>query len=716
MFQRLVFAILFCLCGATGLKATHIVGGELTYRCLGNNQYELTLTVYRDCYTGVPWFDNPASIGVFDANWIRRQSFLVSLDSMTNDTLPIQLSNPCLIAPPDVCVHRSVYKKIVNLPYLAGGYHIVYQRCCRNNLIRNIIEPLDTGASFTVEVSESALEDCNAGAVFNYWPPVAICVNEPIDFDHSASDADGDSLVYRLCTPLTGANPDFPVPQPPFAGPYPPISWLNPYNLQNMLGGQPLTIQPQTGFLTGVPNIIGNFVVGVCVDEYREDQLISTTRRDFQYNVADCGKPLAAFFAPEALCDTLSLRFKNESFSASKFKWYFDLLGDTNQVSMQYAPQHMYPDTGWYTVMLVAQPGEPCTDTVLQTIHVTRTYASANLDLTFPDCDENGILVAVQDQSSDPMFGIDSWKWTLVGPDGAVYKSNLQNPQFLVDDYGDYALTLEATSGNGCVATREFPFAAPFPPINFLQDSVLICLGDSIRLFPDADPAFQYAWTPSDFLSSDTSYNPLAAPITTTTYNVTVSGNGPCVLEKSIKVKVIDPSSLSVLAIPPAVYAGDPVQLFVIAPDASSYQYKWMPSAGLSNAMVFNPIGYPQDTTLYTVMLSLSTGCLVQGSVLVPVITPFCEPPFVFFPTAFTPNGDSENDFLKLESKIVTEVYWVIYNRWGEKMFEAFSLDDQWDGNYKGKPQPVETYGYYLKVRCINGEESIRKGNVTLLR
>jgi hypothetical protein len=49
-------------------------------------------------------------------------------------------------------------------------------------------------------------------------------------------------------------------------------------------------------------------------------------------------------------------------------------------------------------------------------------------------------------------------------------------------------------------------------------------------------------------------------------------------------------------------------------------------------------------------------------------------------------------------------------------MFEAFSLDDQWDGNYKGKPQPVETYGYYLKVRCINGQESIRKGNVTLLR
>jgi len=43
------------------------VGGEINYRCLGNNQYEITLRVFRDCDTGVPWFDNPASVGVFNA-------------------------------------------------------------------------------------------------------------------------------------------------------------------------------------------------------------------------------------------------------------------------------------------------------------------------------------------------------------------------------------------------------------------------------------------------------------------------------------------------------------------------------------------------------------------------------------------------------------------------------------------------------------------------
>ena len=48
--------------------ATHIAGGEMNYRFLGGTTYEVTLTVYRDCYNGVPPFDNPASIGIFDQN------------------------------------------------------------------------------------------------------------------------------------------------------------------------------------------------------------------------------------------------------------------------------------------------------------------------------------------------------------------------------------------------------------------------------------------------------------------------------------------------------------------------------------------------------------------------------------------------------------------------------------------------------------------------
>ena len=88
----------------------------------------------------------------------------------------------------------------------------------------------------------------------------------------------------------------------------------------------------------------------------------------------------------------------------------------------------------------------------------------------------------------------------------------------------------------------------------------------------------------------------------------------------------------------------------------------------------------------------------------------------MFFPTAFSPNGDGENDILKMEGRLAEEVYWVVYNRWGERMYEAFNIDDAWDGTYKGVEQPAETYGYYYRIRCAGNEVREKKGNVTLIR
>ena len=98
-----------------------------------------------------------------------------------------------------------------------------------------------------------------------------------------------------------GATPDIPQPQPPNPPPYEAINWIDPpYGVDNMLngspGGVPLEINRETGFLTGLPNTIGQFVVGICIEEYRDGELISTTRRDFQYNVGVCGKAVFCFF------------------------------------------------------------------------------------------------------------------------------------------------------------------------------------------------------------------------------------------------------------------------------------------------------------------------------------------------------------------------------------------------------------------------------------
>jgi hypothetical protein len=241
--QKIIFCFLLVLC-THWLHATHIVGGEMNYTCLGNNNYEITLTIFRDCYNGSPnaLFDDPASIGIFSGNdFLLLEEVLIPLDPMLDDTLNPVLSSECLVVPPDVCVHTTTYTTVVNLPPQIGGYILAYQRCCRNQTISNIVDPLDTGATYSVFISEKALLECNSNPKFNAWPPLYICVNEPISFDQSAIDIDGDSIVYKLCTPLEGAEPGDPMPQPPNPPPYSPVTWIDPPTMKPICS----TVQPE---------------------------------------------------------------------------------------------------------------------------------------------------------------------------------------------------------------------------------------------------------------------------------------------------------------------------------------------------------------------------------------------------------------------------------------------------------------------------------------
>ena len=146
--KNLLLMLFLVLPGIT--QATHIIGGEIQYRCLGGDNYEIRVSVYRDCFFGddeAP-FDNPASVGIFDLN----SDTLVGdlrVPFVTDDTLDTFQADPCFIVPPTVCVHTTTYMDTVRLPFRAGGYQIVYQRCCRNETINNIITPREACLLYT---------------------------------------------------------------------------------------------------------------------------------------------------------------------------------------------------------------------------------------------------------------------------------------------------------------------------------------------------------------------------------------------------------------------------------------------------------------------------------------------------------------------------------------------------------------------------------------
>lgn len=133
----------------------------------------------------------------------------------------------------------------------------------------------------------------NSNATFDLFPPLFLCVNEPFSFDHSATDLDGDSLAYCLYNPYNGDNGAGAL-DPTFAGniaSFTPINWIGGFSTNNPLGGTPINLDPTTGLLTGTPTLIGQFVVGVKVKEYRNGVQISETLRDFQFNILNCPQP-----------------------------------------------------------------------------------------------------------------------------------------------------------------------------------------------------------------------------------------------------------------------------------------------------------------------------------------------------------------------------------------------------------------------------------------
>ena len=90
--------------------------------------------------------------------------------------------------------------------------------------------------------------------------------------------------------------------------------------------------------------------------------------------------------------------------------------------------------------------------------------------------------------------------------------------------------------------------------------------------------------------------------------------------------------------------------------------------------------------------------------------------PDVFVPSAFTPNQDGENEVLYVYGRFIKELYFAVYNRWGEKVFETEDQSIGWDGNYKNLPVQNAVFDWYLTVICEDEQRLQLKGNTTLIR
>ncbi|MFK7980790.1 MAG: PKD domain-containing protein [Saprospiraceae bacterium] len=759
------FGIVLALLFSYQLSASHIIGGEVTYECLGNGQYLVEFHLYRDC-SGNVGFDNLGILTYFicDANGTcadnKTQADGNVLRVAPREIRPVSPPDlECLLAPVDACVEEAIYafeidgtRAIFN-PMSDSSYVIAFQRCCRNETILNIEDPEFSGSTYVIEINPASQASCNSSPVFNNFPPTVICNNEPINFDHSASDPDGDSLVYFFCSPLLGGgivgdvnldptgdarDCDGVSPEPACTN-LEEVVFIGPtYSAATPMAGNPVvSIDSVTGLITGIPTIQGQFVVGVCVEEYRDGQLMGSIQRDFQFNVAACIQNITAQIQSDEVrenigpngnvisrdfaltfCGQETVTFVNESFDRAFINdilWEFE---EGTIISNNWDAEVMFPGQGDYAGKLYLNPNSPqCIDSANIFVKILPDI-TADFSQSFDSCTIGPVTFV--DASSTDAQSITNWDWDL----GDGNTSNLQNPVYQYANAGNYGISLSVTDNNGCTDTETVNINyAPAPQsVAIVQSTEGGCNPTPIVFTNNSMPIgadYEILWDFGDGNTS-TEISPTHVYETAGVYSVSLSIESPL----GCFVAADYPDLINILESPEAGFSLMPNELSSTNPtvqvnDASFNAVEWRYEfSNQGTSTMANPSFTFRDTGQQQIVqiVTAPSGCRDTAVQLIDVI------PFVqwFMPNAFTPTRDGVNDIFIGNGALAgaTDFTFTIWNRWGELVFETDDFTQGWNGRKgnAGRDSPTGVYVYLLSYRTPRGEKVQLDGFATLIR
>lgn len=227
----------------------------------------------------------------------------------------------------------------------------------------------------------------------------------------------------------------------------------------------------------------------------------------------------------------------------------------------------------------------------------------------------------------------------------------------------------------------------------------VICPNERLVLHASGGIAFQ--WSP---ISSGTD-SLVLSPAMAGNYTVTVQDDLGCADAKTVTVALHPPASISA-GYESIIDWGDSVQLHAFGDGA----FRWWPDSSLSCGTCSEPFAFPETTTVYTVELTDLNGCKATA----PVMVHFRGSLFV--PNTFTPNQDGANDVFRPIMREVATYRLLVFNRWGELIYSTTTQGDGWNGTYKGKESPIDTYVWRIDYRENSGHARTVYGHVNLLR
>ncbi len=555
-FKYIVVALILLIFGcSTSLKATHLIGGNLGYKYIGPHptnpslvEYKIEFTTYIDC-NSVNWgtaFPEPIfNIGIYSGA-INPTSSMPLAEEVTVTLTDSAQIDPAL--PPgcnfgsSTCIYLVYYEGTVYLPLSSTGYHLIYERCCRPAGIVNLTLSGDQAMSFQAYIPPNNTglpTEVNNAPTFTDTLVSYICIGDTTFIANTATDPDGDSLVYSIEQPYWGytnntsgnvaMTPSI-APWNPYTYPPPLITWGGGASMVDPFGpGGDVSIDNSTGLTSFYAPTAGIYVIAVEIKEYRNGVLIGRTRRDIQLLSVNCPsnpRPTIASIAshPNAINQNTIEIMAGDSVC-------IDLNAsdqNNNVITMSANGSIFDPNQTNPPATFTANPGSPGSGSGTFCWHTScdqdrpQPYSftiQATDDGCPPKIDVDAFnVMVIPYQGPDSLMGPDSicfgnhlgvqytvpeahkyisYSWSVTG--GTILGSNTDSVitvDWNVNTQGQIAI--DVVSWSGCVSsTLITPVYVGFDFEVDAGTDTINCYNDTITVGTANDPSLTYTWTPS---------------------------------------------------------------------------------------------------------------------------------------------------------------------------------------------------------------------------
>ncbi len=328
-------------------------------------------------------------------------------------------------------------------------------------------------------------------------------------------------------------------------------------------------------------------------------------------------------------------------------------------------------------------------------------YSGVRIELITTDIrcasDKDGRVVANVSMGTSPY----QFEWSNgISGEGINTLNNLES--------GDY--TLIVIDKEGCENHQEFSIDSP--PL--LEGNIVkkdnncdVCQG-VIELDPSGGvPPYSIEW-------EDGGNESFREELCSGNYSLKIEDGNKCEIDTVVRIENLDIFyDFWVKASETTVYSGKEITL--TAKHIEDIYYQWFPASVESpNSHITR--AWPQETITYYVVAKDNLGCETRGSIKIDVENIVCGEPNIFVPNIFTPNGDGVNDEVGVEGKYIKELFFIIFDRWGEEMFSTRNQDEKWDGKHRGIDCMQGVYYYRLDVICDEEQTYSTSGDITLIR